>query len=219
MRLLILGLALLLGTESVASTVSAKVEIHFDLFKIDHNCFTASGFPLSPGTCGNYQDLEFGEVANGSVSFDGTFSTGDGVVFNYLGGVETCSFGTIDCLIGRQSNQIYSNAIFTQDAITVQTFCCEVSPGITFPDFDGTFAWDLASGTGDHDWVDNSFAAGSIVFTNVVVQGLPQVQPIPLPAPLPLMVAGFFCLAYAKCAAARLRRTGRGSNFQLGAAF
>lgn len=178
-----------------AATLPLEVSLTFDVVKVEHNCLRGAGGPPNPGpgNCGSYQELALGQTYAGAIRWSGLFEDLGGL-YNPVGRISrSCTFGPYACQIGESSYF----GLFSPHSIRWQPI---------IGDFDANFGFDLAAGTGWHTWTDDSepyFGQGRFEFTNVVATGIP---PIPVPASLPLLLAGAAGLGFIS----RRKRTSRG---------
>ena len=199
MRILFAALMVIWGFPAISATVDLDIEITFDAKKTSHDCVPASWQPSVPDTCGPFAELEMGEVYSGSLTVSRAF------IFTVEDGFSPASYSApvpTFCRIGDWTceNMGWSYASgSTRSGLLLQPVDTS---------FMQVFTFDLANGTGSFEWEDDwtpFWSRGRFALTNVRATGfaLPFAatsfpQPVPLPAGLPLLLAGFSVLGFVR---------------------
>lgn len=197
--LVLLVLVILSGPLRAGPVVNLTFDISFDIRSITRACYDAGTFDfVGSGPCGYNQDLQ-----DGTIRFSGAFETDDNVTYR---GVRRDGAVKKACVSGFCGLREVSSHRFS-----ISTETARFSMNHSFF-IEGRFDLDFATGTGTYQWTDDAapvWSTGTAELENVRLIGL-QPGPsngappvVPLPAGLPLLLAGVAAFGVLRRRAAR----------------
>lgn len=175
------GLLAIAGFEPAeAATRKIDLTVSFDAIKTFHDCGDAVIFKgISGGACGAYLDTETGVGYAAKLTLSGDFDeTSSG--WELSGDLDTmeCTIGATACLAGRNAR-----VSIEDDLLSIRLYDA----------FAARYAFNLASGIGEHAWVDGSgpyYGKGLFALSNATISGLPEPVVTPLPTGAVLLLSG-----------------------------
>lgn len=201
-----------------AAVVDYSIGVDFYAVKTRHDCTNmGSGEPSTPGTCGRFQTLAFGETYQGSLRLvgqatDGAIDFRSTPVYEFHSyGSGASPFSSSESKIGGENTPIGS--YFSFEASDTQA---ELLLTDGFGAFGNVFSFDFINESGTYWYGDDAFTYATIEFSldlisaSISVDGQPlslpeSLKPVPLPAGMPIFLSGFLVLAL-------IRRRGRYQN-------